>query len=91
MRLDVWIGESKTAESGVIVPQSAVIWALGQAWAYVKTDDEHFVRRQVPTGTTAPGGWFVADSIKPGDAIVVAGAQTLYAEEFRWQIRNEDN
>jgi hypothetical protein len=91
MRLDVWIGKSKSAETGVIVPQSAVIWALGQAWAYVKTDDEHFVRRQISTGTAAPGGWFVADSIKPGDNVVVAGAQTLYAEEFRWQIRNEDN
>ena len=91
MRVDVWINQSKNAAQGVVVPQSAVVWALGQAWAYVRVDPVHFVRRPVSTATEAPGGWFVTDTIKPGDSVVVAGAQMLYAEEFRWQIHDEDN
>lgn len=91
MRVDVTINQTKNAALGVVVPESAVIWALGQAWAYVQLDTMHFVRRPVSTATEAPGGWFVADTIKPGDSVVVAGAQMLYAEEFRWQIHDEDN
>lgn len=91
MRVDVWAAQSKSPEAGVIVPQDAVVWALGEAWAYVKLDESHFARRAIPTATEAPGGWFVTDAVKPGDSIVVAGAQILYAEEFRWQIRNEDD
>ena len=91
MRLDVWVDEAKSAATGVVIPQSAVIWALGQSWTYVQIDNTHFVRRPVSTKTEAPGGWFVNDTVKPGDTVVVAGAQMLYAEEFRWQIRDEDN
>jgi hypothetical protein len=90
MRLDVWIGSADGAASGVVVPQSAVVWALGQAWAYVQLYETHFVRRPVSTKTEVPGGWFVDDTVKPGETIVTAGAQMLYAEEFRWQIRDED-
>ncbi len=91
MRLDVTINQTKNAALGVVVPQSAVIWALGQAWAYVRLDAMHFARRPVSTATEAPGGWFVVDTLKPGDSVVVAGAQMLYAEEFRPQIQNEGN
>lgn len=90
MRVDVWANQSQEPEAGVIVPQDAVVWALGQAWAYVQVDDAHFARRPIATGIRAPGGWFVMDSVRAGDSIVVAGAQILYAEEFRWQIRDED-
>jgi hypothetical protein len=90
MRADVWVPQAKNGGAGVIVPQSAVVWALGQAWAYVKLDAAHFVRRPIPTAVEAPGGWFVSDTVKPGDFIVTSGAQMLYAEEFRWQIRDED-
>ena len=76
---------------GVIVPDSAVVWALGQSWAYLALDDEHFARIPVATDIERPGGWFVADGIAPGERIVVTGAQTLYAEEFRWQVFEEDD
>lgn len=90
MRVDVWIEQPALSATGVIVPHSAVVWAAGQAWAYVKVDDEHFARRAIPTGVEGPGGWFVADAVRSGERLVVAGAQMLYAEEFRWQIRDED-
>jgi len=89
MRLDVWVNEPKSAALGVIVPQSAVVWALGQAWAYIQIDNTHFVRRPVSTDVQAPGGWFVKDTVKPGDHIVIAGAQMLYSEESRSQFQEE--
>ncbi|MGB8275627.1 MAG: efflux RND transporter periplasmic adaptor subunit [Alphaproteobacteria bacterium] len=91
MRLDVWIARAATRETGVVVPPSSIVWATGQAWAYVQIDGEHFVRQPVATGEEAPGGWFVRDGLRPGDRLVSAGAQMLFAEEFRWQIRDEDN
>lgn len=90
MRIDVWVEQPKNAATGVIVPQSAVVWALGQAWVYVRLDASHFVRRPISTETQAPGGWFVTGTIRPGDPVVLAGAQMLYAEEFRSQIHDED-
>ena len=90
MRVDVWIDRSELRARGVIVPPAAVVWATGQAWAYVKIDPEHFARRAIPTGMEAPGGWFVRDAVRPGERVVVAGAQMLFAEEFRWRIRDED-
>ena len=90
MRVDVWVARSGEPEEGVVVPSSAVVWATGEAWAYVQTDADHFVRRPVSTEVATRGGWFVHDGWKAGDRLVVAGAQMLYAEEFRWQIRNED-
>jgi len=65
------------------------VWATGKAWAYVQIDDQHFARRAVPTAIEAPGGWFVRQALRPGERVVVTGVQTLFAEEFRWRIRNE--
>ena len=45
----------------------------------------------VPTDAEIDGGWFVEDAVAPGEKLVVAGAQMLFAEEFRWQIRDEDD
>jgi hypothetical protein len=77
--------------TGVIVPDAAVVWALGQSWAYLALDEEHFARIAVATDIERPDGWFVSDGIAPGETIVVTGAQTLYAEEFRWQVFEEDD
>ena len=91
MRIILHLPLGTAPRRGVIVPDSAVVWALGQSWAYLALDDEHFARIHVATDIERPGGWFVADGIAPGERIVVTGAQTLYAEEFRWQVFEEDD
>lgn len=73
-------------ESGVIVPALAVVRAAGSAWAYVRTGDNQFTRRQVPTRTPMSEGWFVTQHFKPGEQVVVTGAQTLLSEELKSQI-----
>jgi len=75
---------------GVIVPSSAVVWHGGKAWAYVKEEDDLFVRREVSTAQELVNGWFDTSRFEPGEEIVVSGAQLLLSEELKFQIRNEN-
>jgi len=75
---------------GVLVPSSAVVWHGGKAWAYVKEEDELFVRREVSTVQELTNGWFDASRFTPGEQVVVNGAQLLLSEELKFQIRNEN-
>jgi hypothetical protein len=78
------------ARDGVVVPSAAVVWHGGKAWAYVKEEDEVFVRKEVSTSQELAGGWFDARHFEPGDEVVVSGAQLLLSEELKFQIRNEN-
>jgi hypothetical protein len=75
---------------GVVVPSAAVVWHGGKAWAYVKEEDDLFVRKEVSTSQELANGWFDAGHFQAGDEIVVSGAQLLLSEEQKFQIRNEN-
>lgn len=77
--------------SGVIVPDSAVVWWQGQAWCYVEAPAGKFTRVAVPTGNPAPGGWFISEGIPPGTQVAVRGAQTLLSEEFHSAIQMDED
>lgn len=68
------------------MPKEAVVWWQGRAWIYMQRDAERFARRELPTDSPVPGGWFVADAISPDQRVVTKGAQQLLSEEFRAQI-----
>jgi hypothetical protein len=78
------------AREGVVVPPAAVVWHGGKAWAYVKEEDDLFVRKEVSTAQELGNGWFDAGHFKAGDEIVVSGGQLLLSEEQKFQIRNEN-
>lgn len=78
------------ARDGVVVPVSAVVWHGGKAWAYVELEEEKFERREVATANELDGGWFNSELFRPGEEVVVSGAQLLLSEEFKYQIRNEN-
>ena len=78
------------AHDGVVVPSSAVVWHGGKAWAYLKEEDDLFVRKEVSTVQEMTNGWFDASHFEAGDEIVVSGAQLLLSEELKFQIRNEN-
>lgn len=44
---------------GVAIPASAVVWLQGRAWVYVRTADNMFARREIPTTHPAPGGGYI--------------------------------
>jgi hypothetical protein len=90
MRVAGQLRLSGKARDGVLVPDAAVVWHGGKAWAYVKDGDAKFVRRAVSTAQELPGGWFNAEGFAAGEAVVVSGAQLLLSEEFKFQIRNEN-
>ncbi len=78
------------ARAGAVVPRSAVIWQSGKSWVYVQTGKEKFTRREVKLEDPASAGWFTL-SLQPGDKVVTSGAQMLLSEEFKSQIRVEDD
>jgi hypothetical protein len=78
---------------GVTVPASAVVWWEGKAWAYVQLSTTQFARREVPTEFPGDDGWFVPittqgnSAFRPGEKLVVNGAQQVFSEEFRSQTQ----
>jgi hypothetical protein len=72
-------GEMK---DGVIVPHAAVLWWEGKAWAYVQTEEDRFMRREVSVESPQEGGWFVTAGFAAGEKVVVSGAQMLLSQEF---------
>lgn len=75
---------------GVLLPRSAIVRQEGALWAYVRTADDKFTRRQVEQATPVDAGWFVPGGFKPGEALIVAGAQMLLSEELKAKIQGED-
>lgn len=90
MRVSAHFSNGKGAGLGVVVPADAVVWYANQAWVYQRDGTERFVRRPVSTEQEAGDGWFNAGSLKPGDEVIVRGAQLLLSEEFKYQIKNEN-
>ncbi len=78
------------AREGVAVPEAAVVWHGGRAWAYVREAPTEFVRKPVSTAEEIGNAWFNAEGFEPGDEVVVSGAQLLLSEELKFQIRNEN-
>jgi hypothetical protein len=81
---------SNKQREGVAVPEAAVVWHGGRAWAYVREEPTTFVRKPVSTAEEIGNAWFNAEGFEPGEEVVVAGAQLLLSEELKFQIRNEN-
>lgn len=75
---------------GVALPDSAVIRYRKRAWVYVQTNTTEFRRRQVDLNHALDGGWLIRGTLKPGERVVVDGAQTLLSEELKSQIQLGD-
>lgn len=90
MRVAGRIKLSGKPQHGTLVPASAVVWNAGKAWVYIKRGEHEFERREVNTRYELGEGWFSADGFSEGEEVVVSGAQLLLSEEFKYQIRNEN-
>lgn len=76
--------------SGFLVPRDAIVRFDGKLWVYLQTGDQTFVRREIPETDPVAGGWFVAQEMKPGNRLVLSGAQMLLSEERKNQIQIGD-
>ncbi len=90
MRVTVRMQAQDKATAGVLIPQSAVVWYANKAWVYRKASADKFVRQQVSTESEVGDSWFNAGPFQPGEEIVTSGAQLLLSEEFKYQIKNEN-
>lgn len=90
MRISVRMSDNRQSAEGVVIPNDAVVWYGGKAWVYRQESPERFVRQPIETDQETGNGWFNTGLIKPGDALVTSGAQLLLSEEFKYQIKNEN-
>jgi hypothetical protein len=84
---------SSISSSGVI-PNQAVVWYGGKPWAYFKQGknkqgEDQFIRKPVNTESEVATGWF-NQGLDTNSEVVVNGAQLLLSEEFKYQIKNEN-
>jgi hypothetical protein len=79
-RLDVWAAVD-AAESGVLIPEAAVVISEGKYWCYVEKQPGVFTRIPIDAGRPIPGGYFVKEGIAAGESVVMASAGLLLAHE----------
>jgi hypothetical protein len=92
-RFTAWLAdeEDDKQSNGVIIPEHAVVWHLGQSFVFIKTAADQFERRLLPELIPGPNGYFASTGFKPNEDIVTTGAQTLLSQELKNLIPNEDN
>jgi hypothetical protein len=89
--LTAWVPLQEQQQSGVIIPESSIVWHLGQSFVFIKLDEEHFIHRRITQPVQTSHGYYVGQQIAVGEAIVTTGAQILLSHEFRSQIPDDDD
>lgn len=90
-QVTAWLAGDGEPNPGVVVPESAIVWHLGQAGVFIKNADGRFSRRVLPDPQPGPNGYFVRGALQAGEEIVTTGAQTLLSQELKSLIPSEDN
>ncbi|OIR04463.1 hypothetical protein GALL_133940 [mine drainage metagenome] len=90
MQVKILSTSSKGSVNGVTIPSSAVVWYAGKPWVYQKIGVDQFSRLPINTDVEVENGWFYQGKLKPNDQVVTNGAQLLLSEEFKSQIKNEN-
>jgi hypothetical protein len=78
------------AAKGVVLPRAAMLRLEGEHWVWIRSADDQFTRREVEHARPVEAGWFVAEGFKPGEKIVVGGAQLLLSEELKSKFQTEE-
>jgi hypothetical protein len=89
MRVNVQAEAKTESSNGVVIPNNAVVWYAGTPWVYLKQGKDQFIRKPISTDTEIDAGWF-NQNISADSVIVTRGAQLLLSEEFKYQIKNEN-
>ena len=78
-----WLALPGKPEEGVVIPRAAIVRHEGEAFVYVQTGEELFLRKEVELHHPTAKGWFIDEGFKPGDKVVTVGAQQLLSEELK--------
>lgn len=90
-RFTAWIADGEQQAEGIVVPDTAVVWHLGQAFVFIKTAHGEFERRLLRDLVPTNAGYFAASGFQAGEVIVTLGAQTLLSRELKAMIPDEDD
>ena len=77
-----YLPTARQTTRGVLIPAGAIVWYGGQPWAYLQISAERFGRYPVAQNSPMQGGVFMTEGFKPGQRIVIRGAQLLLSEEL---------
>jgi hypothetical protein len=77
--------------ANALIPESALIWHLGSAYAFVQTGDEQFSRRQLRDVQPAGKGFVSTADVAVRDKVVISGAQILLSQQLKKLSPNDDN
>jgi hypothetical protein len=79
-----------TAQPGILVPADALILGESDAWVYLQTGDNTYLRTRIDMSRPMDKGYFVSQGIKSGEKVVTSGAGQLYAHEINPSTEAED-
>ncbi len=79
-------------EISLFIHRKSVVWSNGKPWIFIKVgSDGYFLRKPLISPLETSGGWLVEEGpFKEGELLVTDGAQLLLSEEFKYQIKNEN-
>lgn len=89
MRVNADAPTASGTNKGEVIPSKAVVWYAGKPWAYFKQGKDQFIRKPISTEIEVNDGWF-NQGMSADSEVVVSGAQLLLSEEFKYQIKNEN-
>ena len=81
-----WIITNNQEHKAISIPKSALVWNLGEAYVFIKTTNDQFIPRLIPSLITNQQGYFSYENIQVGEEIVVIGAQTLLSQSLKSTI-----
>lgn len=81
---------ARGAESGIVLPETALVPGIGTDTVYVEGPAGTFVPRRVGIAARFGGKVRVSSGLKPGEPVVTQGAMALHGEALRSQLRAQD-
>lgn len=82
---------NKTTSKNYEVPGTSIVWNNGLPYIYVKTKPGEYIKKPLSLKDETPDGWIIdSDFLQEQDKIVIQGSQLLLSEEYKYQIKNEN-
>ncbi|WP_298284054.1 efflux RND transporter periplasmic adaptor subunit [Novosphingobium sp.] len=82
-RVSVALPLANGRSEGLSVPTTAILRDIyGGEWVYAKTETNTFVRQRIEVAATDGGRAILSRGLRPGMAVVTAGAAELFGTEF---------
>ena len=78
-----WLSIAGPPQPGTVLPSAALIRHEGEVFVYVQEGPETFRRKPVELARPEANGWFVRGGVRPGEAVVIVGAQQMLSEELK--------